>query len=335
MLDIIEKVFDGYVSFLRIDGQTAEKFRQRNVDHFNDLSSGIDCMLLSTKAAGVGITLNGANRAIIYDPSWNPAEDMQAIDRCYRIGQTRNVTVYRFITSGTVEEKMYEKQVHKDGIRRVLLTESIGGTTERYFDHAELRDLFKLAPPDAPCSMLTKFNGQSAVGSTGKQSFLTTHSRVVGVASHDLLYNNARGNKESSTVDLTSSTTDTPFSRQPFMSSAENKANNSVDCIQVDESPKCKPLGGGLSRTRQNREDAKAHHNEKALKETAVAAGSKGSMVASVIRRSEVLISKNEYAHAMDEMLGLLESENHLIQGNVKLKVHENISFLANKLGWL
>lgn len=225
--------------------------------------------------------------------------------------------------------------VHKDGIRRVLLTESIGGTTERYFDQAELRDLFKLAPPDAPCSMLTKFNGQSAVGSTGKQSFLTTHSRVVGVASHDLLYNNARGNKESSTVDLTSSTTDTPFSRQPFMSSAENKANNSVDCIQVDESPKCKPLGGGLSRTRQNREDAKAHHNEKALKETAVAAGSKGSMVASVIRRSEVLISKNEYAHAMDEMLGLLESENHLIQGNVKLKVHENISFLANKLGWL
>jgi DNA excision repair protein ERCC-6 len=119
MLDIIEKVFDGYVSFLRIDGQTAEKFRQRNVDHFNDLSSGIDCMLLSTKAAGVGITLNGANRAIIYDPSWNPAEDMQAIDRCYRIGQTRNVTVYRFITSGTVEEKMYEKQGKTFGTSRL------------------------------------------------------------------------------------------------------------------------------------------------------------------------------------------------------------------------
>jgi DNA excision repair protein ERCC-6 len=110
MLDIIEEVFDGAVTYLRIDGQTAEKSRQRNVDYFNDKESAIDCMLLSTKAAGVGLTLNGANRAIIYDPSWNPAEDAQAIDRCYRIGQSKNVTVYRMITCGTVEEKMYEKQ---------------------------------------------------------------------------------------------------------------------------------------------------------------------------------------------------------------------------------
>ncbi len=110
MLDIMEKVFDGSVTYLRIDGQSPEKSRQRNVDDFNDKESAIDCMLLSTKAAGVGLTLNGANRAIIYDPSWNPAEDAQAIDRCYRIGQSKNVTVYRMITSGTVEEKMYEKQ---------------------------------------------------------------------------------------------------------------------------------------------------------------------------------------------------------------------------------
>lgn len=68
-------------------------------------------MLLSTKAAGVGLTLTGADRAIVYDPSWNPAEDSQAVDRCYRIGQKKEVSVFRFITAGSVEEKMYEKQV--------------------------------------------------------------------------------------------------------------------------------------------------------------------------------------------------------------------------------
>lgn len=92
MLDIMEKVFGGAISYLRIDGSTAGSFRQKAVDHFNDSESGIDIMLLSTKAAGTGLTLTGADRAIIYDPSWNPAEDAQAVDRCYRIGQKRDVT---------------------------------------------------------------------------------------------------------------------------------------------------------------------------------------------------------------------------------------------------
>lgn len=76
MLDIIQRVVvvNGSMSFLRIDGSTAEKSRQQNVDHFNDVDSAIDIMLLSTKAAGTGLTLTGADRAIIYDPSWNPAE---------------------------------------------------------------------------------------------------------------------------------------------------------------------------------------------------------------------------------------------------------------------
>ena len=114
MLDIMERALPGSIRHLRIDGTTAEKSRQKFVDHFNDSNSGIDIMLLSTKAAGVGITLTGKNmhmgcpecphnhyreltirpastynvgasRAIIYDPSWTPAVDSQAVDRCYRI----------------------------------------------------------------------------------------------------------------------------------------------------------------------------------------------------------------------------------------------------------
>jgi SNF2 family DNA or RNA helicase len=71
----------------------------------------------------VVLAFEGADRVIIFDPSWNPAEDRQAVDRAYRIGQTKNVVVYRMIMAATVEEKIYEKQVFKDGLRVV---------TERY-----------------------------------------------------------------------------------------------------------------------------------------------------------------------------------------------------------
>jgi SNF2 family DNA or RNA helicase len=111
MLDIIEKALEE-VTLARIDGSTAGKDRQSIVDDFNSGTSVVEAMLLSTKAAGVGLTLTGADRVVIYDPSWTPAEDSQAVDRAYRIGQTRKVLVYRMITAGTVEEKMYEKQVH-------------------------------------------------------------------------------------------------------------------------------------------------------------------------------------------------------------------------------
>lgn len=107
MLDIIQSVLRGQVEGIsRIDGSTKEKDRQRLVDSFNEPRSTTQVMLLSTGAGGVGLTLTGADRAIIYDPSWNPAEDSQAVDRCYRIGQKKEVTVYRFIAAGTVEEKV-------------------------------------------------------------------------------------------------------------------------------------------------------------------------------------------------------------------------------------
>ncbi len=62
---------------------------------------------------GLGLTLTAADRVVIVDPSWNPAVDNQAVDRAYRIGQTRDVVVYRLITCGTVEEKIYRKQVRE------------------------------------------------------------------------------------------------------------------------------------------------------------------------------------------------------------------------------
>ena len=81
--------------------------------------------LISTKAGGQGLTLIGADTCIVYDPSWNPAEDAQAVDRCYRIGQRKAVQVFRLITAGTVEEKRYEKQIHKGEFYRIILIQKI------------------------------------------------------------------------------------------------------------------------------------------------------------------------------------------------------------------
>jgi SNF2 family DNA or RNA helicase len=173
----------------RIDGQTKERDRQRFVDEFNDPESDVEVMLLSTKAGGLGLTLTGADRAIIYDPSFNPAEDSQAVDRCYRIGQKRDVKVFRFIAAGTVEEKMLEKQVHKDGIRRAVMT-SMGNDTARYFDKKDLKRLFTLAP-EGECALLAKVqstDNESGLGSHQKPSFLGSHPGVIGISSYDDIY---------------------------------------------------------------------------------------------------------------------------------------------------
>lgn len=78
MLDIIERVLCHFnISMSRIDGSTKQRDRQIRVDHFNHKDSKINAMLLSTRAAGLGLTLTGADRCVVYDPSWNPAEDSQ------------------------------------------------------------------------------------------------------------------------------------------------------------------------------------------------------------------------------------------------------------------
>ena len=187
-LDIIQRVLHG-LNISRIDGKTKEEDRQQSVEEFNREDSNVDVMLLSTKAGGLGLTLTGADRAVIYNPSWNPTDDSQAVDRCYRIGQKKSVEVYRFIAAGTVEEKTYEKQIFKDGINRVV-TSSAGNKTERYFDKKDLSRLFKLAPP-GKCELLEKLHEKGRVGdvSTSKQRvFFAKHKGVIGLSRHDAVY---------------------------------------------------------------------------------------------------------------------------------------------------
>ena len=87
-----------------MDGDTTISRRSNLVDNFNE-NENIFLFLLTTRVGGLGLNLIGANRVVLFDPDWNPAVDVQARERVWRIGQTQNVTIYRLISTGTIEEK--------------------------------------------------------------------------------------------------------------------------------------------------------------------------------------------------------------------------------------
>ncbi|KAK7087529.1 hypothetical protein V1264_021567 [Littorina saxatilis] len=119
MLDIMQKVLRnrGH-KVMRLDGTVKGVVERDELVQKFQRNASYSVFLLTTQVGGVGLTLTAADRVIIYDPSWNPATDAQAVDRAFRIGQTKNVVIYRLITCGTVEEKIYCRQVFKDSITR-------------------------------------------------------------------------------------------------------------------------------------------------------------------------------------------------------------------------
>lgn len=105
---------------LILQGSTPANQRQGLCDRFNN-NPNIRMMLVATRAGGTGLNLTGANRVIIFDPSPNPAHDMQAIDRAFRLGQKRDVSVHRLISADSVETTMYERQVYKEQLSEGML----------------------------------------------------------------------------------------------------------------------------------------------------------------------------------------------------------------------
>ncbi|EDV24598.1 uncharacterized protein TRIADDRAFT_25002 [Trichoplax adhaerens] len=136
-----------YEDYCRMDGRTSAELRQRYIDKFNN-SNSYRCrvFLISTRAGSLGINLTAASRVVLFDVGWNPSYDMQAIFRAYRFGQKKTVYVYRLVAKGTMEQKIYERQVTKQSLAyRVIDKRQI----ERHYTMSELQELYAFTPePD-------------------------------------------------------------------------------------------------------------------------------------------------------------------------------------------
>ncbi|KKY17286.1 putative dna repair and recombination protein rad26 [Diplodia seriata] len=157
MLDILEKFMNklGNINYLRMDGSTNIKARQDLVDKFNN-DPNLDVFLLTTKVGGLGVNLTGADRVIIYDPDWNPSTDVQARERAWRLGQKREVEVYRLMTAGSIEEKIYHRQIFKQFLTNKILRDPKQRQT---FQLKDLHDLFTLGNADGETETGNLFQG--------------------------------------------------------------------------------------------------------------------------------------------------------------------------------
>jgi SNF2 family DNA or RNA helicase len=128
---------------LFLHGGTTRKQRDEMVQRFQGGPRGPSLFILSIKAGGVGLNLTAANRVFHFDRWWNPAVENQATDRAFRIGQTRNVQVHKFVCVGTLEERIDLMIAQKKDLAERIVGAGEGWLTEMSTD--QLRDLFKLS----------------------------------------------------------------------------------------------------------------------------------------------------------------------------------------------
>ncbi|KAJ1302984.1 hypothetical protein OPQ81_003276 [Rhizoctonia solani] len=144
VLDILEDycLFRNY-QYCRIDGGTAHEDRIAAIDEYNKPGSDKFIFLLTTRAGGLGINLTTADIVVLYDSDWNPQADLQAMDRAHRIGQTKQVYVYRFITEGSVEERMLERAAQKLRLDQLVIQQGRQTAVNKAANKEELLDMIQ------------------------------------------------------------------------------------------------------------------------------------------------------------------------------------------------
>lgn len=164
MLDVLEAFlnYHGHI-YLRLDGSTRVEQRQILMERFNG-DKRIFCFILSTRSGGVGINLTGADTVIFYDSDWNPTMDAQAQDRCHRIGQTRDVHIYRLVSERTIEVNILKKANQK----RMLSDMAIegGNFTTTYFKSSTIKDLFTMEQSEQDESSQEKSENKDRIVAT-------------------------------------------------------------------------------------------------------------------------------------------------------------------------
>lgn len=166
-LDLIERMcrYKRYGS-LRLDGTMTINKRQKIVDKFNDPEGPEFIFLLSSKAGGCGINLIGANRLVLLDPDWNPAADQQALARVWRDGQKKDCYIYRFICTGSIEEKIFQRQSVKMSLSSCVVDEK--EDVERIFSGDMLKLLFQYRS-DTECDTHDTYNCKRCTKADGQK----------------------------------------------------------------------------------------------------------------------------------------------------------------------
>ncbi|KAJ3682438.1 hypothetical protein LUZ60_015011 [Juncus effusus] len=176
----------------RIDGTTPALERQNLVEKFNDPSNKrVKCCVISTRAGSLGINLHAANRVILVDGSWNPTYDLQAIYRAWRYGQKKPVYAYRLLAHGTMEEKIYKRQVTKEGLAaRVVDRQQVYRTMSK----EEIKHLFdfgdeELLDQNKDLAASLKNDNSKDVGPSKEKHKSTMPAQEAGSCS-DVIMNN-------------------------------------------------------------------------------------------------------------------------------------------------
>lgn len=159
--------------FYRVEGSTPAHLRTQIIDQFN-ADRNFVVLLLSCKAGGTGLNIVGASRMIMYDVDWNPKNDQQAMARIWRPGQNKEVHIYRLITVGTIEEKIYQKQISKENLSLHLIDRCSISKLDSHF----IKELFKYSPTPETFESGDKPSDHEASWMDNFKSYFTMFKKV-------------------------------------------------------------------------------------------------------------------------------------------------------------
>jgi E1A-binding protein p400 len=247
ILDVLEAFlnFHGHI-YLRLDGTTKVDQRQLLMERFNG-DTRIFVFILSTRSGGIGVNLTGADTVIFYDSDWNPTMDAQAQDRCHRIGQTRDVHIYRLVSERTIEENILKKANQK----RLLGDLAIegGNFTTAYFKSSTIQDLFNIdANEESAANRMSEVvdskekraaavadQSQAQVGGDDKVA-LGALENALAACEDDQDVQAARTAKAEAVADLAEFDENIPLDdqeKEPEMSKAEQEIDNVIKKVII------------------------------------------------------------------------------------------------------
>jgi SWI/SNF-related matrix-associated actin-dependent regulator of chromatin subfamily A member 5 len=203
MMDILEDYmrYFGH-DYCRLDGSTKGEDRDDMMEEFNSPGSTKFCFLLSTRAGGLGINLATADIVILFDSDWNPQVDLQAMDRAHRIGQTKIVRVFRFITDGTVEEKIVERAERKLYLDAAIIQQGRLAQQNRKLSKDELMTMVRFGADEifnARGSMITD-DDIDAILARGEERTEAMKGKIAADMQHNLANFSLSGDNGSANV---------------------------------------------------------------------------------------------------------------------------------------